>query len=73
MFTIQYIAVNGENKMQDLDSKSRSVLLTHLAKFQHPIEAVYEGSTPITKFMRIMLRNTAYPLSLHAREFMTRL
>lgn len=73
MFTIQYTAVTGENKMQDVDGKSRVTLAAHLARFEHRIEAVYEGSTPITKFMRIMLRNASGPLSRHARDFMTRL
>ncbi len=68
MFTIQYTAVNGESKMQDLDSNKRAVLLKHLAKFEHPILAVYERATPITKYVRNNLRMWG-PLSRAAQEF----
>lgn len=52
MFSIQYEAVDGSQKMQDLDSKSRTILVRHLAAFNRPIVAVYEQSTVITKTMR---------------------
>ncbi len=45
MFVIQYEAVNGEHRMQELDSKDRQKLLRHLARFEHPIVAVYEQAS----------------------------
>lgn len=69
MFTIQYEAVNGEQKMQEFDSKSRQKLVTHLAQFTRPIAAVYEQATPITKTMRSELQTWHGTLSTHAREF----
>ena len=68
MFTIQYTGANGESAMQTFDSKSRVKLASHLATFGHPILAVYEGSTPITKAVRLQLRH-AIGLSPCARDF----
>ena len=70
MFTIQYVAVNGEHKMQTLDSNSRTKLVAHLAKFDHPIVAVYEQATVITNTMRTELCRWSGSLSEHAREFL---
>lgn len=68
MFTIQYVAVNGEHKMQKFDSGSRVRLASHLSRFEHPIVAVFEQATPITKTMQRTLR--AYSgLSKCAKEF----
>jgi hypothetical protein len=68
MFVIQYEAIDGTHKMQDFDSNSRPMLLRHLARFDRPIMAVYEQSTPITAWARIALRTT-HGLSRPAREF----
>ena len=70
MYVIQYEAVDGSHKMQDFDSRSRPKLVRHLAQFERPIMAVYEGTTPITNWARIALRD-AYPLSAAARAFAT--
>ncbi len=70
MFTIQYTAVNGEAKMQTLDSNSRGKLLTYLVRFEHPILAVYEQATPIT--MQVKLRTWNGSISRAARDFMNR-
>jgi hypothetical protein len=72
MFTIQYTAVNGESRMQDVDSSSRGKLLLYLARFEHPILAVYEQASPITKTMQAKLRTWHGSMSNCAREFMTR-
>ncbi len=70
MFTIQYQAVSGEHKMQAFDSKSRERLVKHLARFEHPIMAVYEQATVITKACRADLKTYRGPLSGPARDFM---
>lgn len=72
MFTIQYTAVNGESKMQELDSDSRGKLLVHLVRFEHPILAIYEQASPITKTMQAKLRTWRGTVSRDAREFMNR-
>lgn len=69
MFIIQYEAVDGTSKMQDFDSRSRPKLIQHLARFDRPIMAVYEQSTPITNWARIALRSHAGNLSKPARDF----
>lgn len=69
MFTIQFEAVNGEHKMQDFDSKNRTRLALHLATFQRPIMAIYEGSTPITKAMKLQLKAHHGVMSRDARNF----
>lgn len=72
MFTIQYETVSGEHRTQTIDSNSRSKLVAHLAHFEHPIVAVYEQATTVTKAMREALRHWPGNLSPHAREFMSR-
>jgi len=69
MFSIQYTATDGTHKMQDLDSKSRHRLAGHLATYQRPIVAVYEGTTPITREMAKRLREWPGTLSREARTF----
>jgi hypothetical protein len=70
MFTIQYEASSGAHLMQTLDSDRRYVLVKHLSRFQRPIIAVYEQTTPITKAIRQELRNRPVAmLSSYAREF----
>jgi len=71
MFLIQYEAVSGEHKIQQFDSNSRDRLAAHLARFSHPIIAVYEQSTTITKAMREMLRGRK-DLLKDARNFTNR-
>jgi hypothetical protein len=70
MFTIQYEAISGEHRMQELDNRSRTSLIRHLAHFKRPIVAVYEQASPITKAIRAELakrpRNT---MSRHAQDF----
>lgn len=68
MFVIQYEAIDGTHKMQDFNSNSRPMLLRHLARFERPIMAVYEQSTPITNWTRVALRTT-HGLSKPARDF----
>lgn len=68
MFVIQYEAIDGSCKMQDFNSNSRPMLLKHLARFERPIMAVYERTTPITNWARIGLRTT-HGLTKAARDF----
>lgn len=56
MFIIQYShPTTRQSAMQTLDSRHVNRLLTHLAKFEHEILAVYEQGTPITKRTRLQL------------------
>jgi hypothetical protein len=72
MYTIQYEGVDGQHRMQEFDSKSRLQLTSHLARFERPILAVYEQTTPITKAMRTELCSLpSGRLSRAAREFAT--
>lgn len=73
MFTIQYTAVNGESKLQTLDSNSRQKLLDLLARFERPIVAVYEQASPITKTIRKDLVSYPGGLSQPARDFISSL
>ena len=68
MFTIQYEAINGEQKLQEFDTRDRKTLFRHLASFSAPILAVYEQASPITKTAQSELR-TYFNLSRHARDF----
>jgi len=72
MFTIQYEAIDGSHKMQSFDSKSRMMLIAHLARFGRPVAAVYEGSTPITKWAKENLRTWPGSKNRHAQDFTTR-
>jgi hypothetical protein len=69
MFTIQFEAVDGSHKLQDFASTSRPKLIQHLSRFERPIMAVYEQSTPITNWARIALRSHSGHLSKAARDF----
>lgn len=70
MFTIQYEAIDGSHKMQSLDSNSRTKLIAHLAHFERPIVAVYEGyATVITKRVREDLRTWPGSKRKHAQDF----
>lgn len=71
MFVIQYEAVDGTHKMQDFNSNSRPKLVLHLSRFERPIMAVYERTTPITNWARIALRSHAGHLTQAARDFAT--
>jgi len=72
MFTIQYEAISGEHRMQELDSTSRFTLIKHLSRFKRPIMAVYEQATPITKAVRAELaKRPVGTLSQEARRFMS--
>ena len=74
MFVIQYATVNGEHKMEDVKNTGhRTALAVKLASFPHPIVAVYEQGTPITKAMRTYLRTSRLELNRNAREFMTQI
>jgi hypothetical protein len=71
MYTIQYEDVSGAHKMQAFDTRDRSRLITHLARFRRPIVAVYEQTTPITKAVRNDLRAyNSRGVTRYAREFM---
>jgi len=69
MFTIQYQDNTGNSKLQTFDSNSRQKLAIHLARFNCPIDAVYEQGTPITKAMQEDLRTYPGTLTRHAKEF----
>ena len=69
MFVIQYEATDGTHKMQDFDSNSRPKLIHHLSRFECPIMAVYEQSTPITSWAKIALRGYSGHLTKAARDF----
>lgn len=69
MFVIQYEAVDGTHKLQDFDSHSRPKLIQHLARFDRPIMAVYERTTPVTNWARIALRGHSGSLTKCARDF----
>jgi hypothetical protein len=69
MFTIQYQAVSGEHKTQTFDSQSRTRLVSHLAQFEHPIMAVYEQASPITKAIRKALAEWPGAKSRAALDF----
>jgi hypothetical protein len=72
MFTIQYTGIDGKSKMQELDSHSRGKLLAHIVRFEHPILAIYEQASPITKTMQAKLRTWNGSISASARDFMNR-
>jgi hypothetical protein len=69
MFTIQYVKTDGTHGMQDLDSKAKHRLTAHLATYQRPIVAVYEGTTPITREVAKRLREWPGTLSREAKTF----
>lgn len=69
MFTIQYQDATGISKMQTLDTKHLHRLLSHLAAFNLPIMAVYEGTTPITKRVRLQMQRMTGTLTKEARAF----
>jgi hypothetical protein len=69
MYTIQYQAVDGTHKMQEVACKARSTLAIWLARAEYPIMAVYEQTTPITKAMQKELQSWPGSLSRCAREF----
>lgn len=71
MFTIQYRDARGGSGMQEVRSQSRTFLLANVARFEHPIMAVYEQATVITKAVRNDLRNYPGELSSHARDFLS--
>lgn len=69
MFTIQYGTVDGENKMQTFTG-SRRELVSYLASFEHPIVAVFEQVTVITKTVREEMRKIPLnTMSRAARDF----
>lgn len=70
MFTIQYVGANGTHEMQTFDSRSRERLVNHLARFPHPIVAVYEQASPITKTVRKLLAERPFK-SNAALKFVT--
>lgn len=70
MFTIQYETTNGEHRMQNVGGENRQKFVSYLARFEHPIVAVYEQATVVTKIMRRELRNCPGPVSRYARDFM---
>lgn len=70
MFTIQYETINGEHKTQNIDGGNRQSLIGYLARFDHPIVAIYEQATVVTKTIRRELRNCPGPVSRYARDFM---
>lgn len=73
MFTIQYEAVNGETKMQDLDSNNRNRLIVHLATFPQPILNIFEQTTPITGAIRKEMATWQGTMSAAAAAFVSSL
>lgn len=71
MYTIQFVAVDGTHGTQQVDCKARSTLTVYLARFERPIAAIYEQTTPITKAMRKELAEWPGTLSAAAREFVS--
>lgn len=71
MFTIQYTAMDGESKMQDLDSNNRNRLIVHLASFPRPILAIYEQTTPITGAVRKEMATWQGTMSAAALAFIS--
>lgn len=69
MFTIQYQTPSGEHKMTNLNSYSRTRLITMLARFDAPIIAVYEQSSVITKEVRRKLNEYPGSKSRCAMDF----
>lgn len=69
MFTITYVAVNGEMENQTFDSNNRAKLTVHLASFNRPISAVYEQASPITKAARSALAEYTGPKTTYAVDF----
>lgn len=69
MFTIQYVKTDGTHGMQEFDTKAKHRVTIHLARYQRPIVAVYEGSTPVTREMAKRLREWPGSLSREARTF----
>jgi len=70
MFNIQYAAVSGESRMQEVNTKSRHRLAQHLRSFQRPILGVYEQATPVTKAIRELLADMpSNQLSRYAKDF----
>jgi hypothetical protein len=70
MYTIQYVSISGAHLMQTFDSKNRSHLIKHLARFKRPIMAVYERASPITKAVRVDLAKLPHSMiSKCARDF----
>lgn len=73
MYTIQYLAVNGEHKMQSYETRSRDKLTRHLASFERPVMAVYEQATPVTKRCKDDLKAYRGTLTRNARDFAFRI
>lgn len=69
MYTIQYEAMNGELKTQELDTKDRRKLVIHMAQFTRPICAVYECANVVTQAVRKELAVWPGTLSPHAKAF----
>jgi hypothetical protein len=69
MFTIQYQDKTGHSKLQEFDSNSRTKLAIHLARFDCPIDAIYENSSVITKSVREDLKTWPGTMTRHAKEF----
>lgn len=71
MYHIQYETVFGTHELQEIDTRKRHVVVAHLARYEHPIVAVYEQTTTVTKAMREELRKWPGSLSQYARDFMS--
>lgn len=72
MYTIQYIALSGETRTQELDVKARNKVVRHLARFKRPILEVYEQATPVTRAVQHELAKLPKRgLSNEARIFST--
>lgn len=69
MYTIQYETVSGAHKLQPFEGHTRQQLVKHLATFPHPITAVYEQVTVITKVARSLLKDYSGSKSRAAADF----
>lgn len=72
MYTVQFM-VNGECVAREFNSRSRSVLVYHLAKSEHPIVAVFEQVTVVTKIIRRLMTEYRGKKSKAARDFANQL
>lgn len=69
MFSVQYSLANGEHRVADVDVQDERQLVTLLALFDHPIEAVYQGGNVVTKRTRNQLAAWPGRMSRYALDF----
>jgi hypothetical protein len=70
MYTLQYQDVAGQSQMQEVDA-NRTKMVWYLSTFEHPILAVYENASPVTKSIRAELAKWPGTMTATARAFAT--